>query len=44
VLDAGYAGDFDLELIGPRIDAEGYAAAIPRSVAALDGLLTQLGA
>ena len=24
VLDAGYAGVFDLELIGPKIDAEGY--------------------
>ena len=36
VLDAGYAGCFDLELIGPAIDAEGYDTAIPRAVAATD--------
>ena len=28
VLDAGYTGCFDLELIGPAIEAEGYAAAV----------------
>ena len=32
VLAAGYAGSFDLELIGPRIDAEGYDRAVPRAV------------
>ena len=37
VLDAGYDGCFDLELIGPAIEAEGYAAAIPRVVERLDG-------
>jgi sugar phosphate isomerase/epimerase len=42
VLDAGYRGVFDLELIGPRIDAEGYDAAIPRAVGQLDALLTTL--
>ena len=31
VLDAGYAGCFDLELIGPAIDAEGYETAVPPS-------------
>ena len=36
---AGYAGCYDLELIGPRIEAEGYAAAVPRAVAALGELL-----
>ena len=35
VLASGYAGVFDLELIGPKIDAEGYASAVPRAVAAL---------
>lgn len=37
--DAGYAGVFDLELIGPRIESEGYASAVPRAIAALDDLL-----
>jgi sugar phosphate isomerase/epimerase len=40
VLDAGYEGDFDLELIGPAIEEEGYESAVPRAVAALDGLLS----
>jgi sugar phosphate isomerase/epimerase len=44
VLAAGYGGAFDLELIGPRIDAEGYDGAIPRAVAALGALLDRLGA
>jgi sugar phosphate isomerase/epimerase len=43
VLDAGYAGVFDLELIGPKIDAEGYESAIPRAVATLGAMLTNLG-
>jgi sugar phosphate isomerase/epimerase len=44
VLDAGYRGVFDLELIGPRIDAEGYDAAVPRAVTRLTELLERLGA
>ena len=44
VLDAGYQGCFDLELIGPRIDEEGYDAACTRAIAALGDLLAQLGA
>ena len=44
VLDAGYAGVFDLELIGPRIDAEGYESAVPRAVAALGAMLGALDA
>ena len=44
MLDAGYAGVFDLELIGAAIDAEGYDAAVPRAVDALGALLTELGA
>ena len=43
VLDAGYEGTFDLELIGPRIEEEGYTSAIPRAVDALDALLEELG-
>jgi sugar phosphate isomerase/epimerase len=44
LLSAGYTGAFELELVGPRIDAEGYASAITRSVEHLSRLLTDLGA
>jgi len=43
LVDAGYAGYFELELIGDAIAAEGYDAAIPRAVDALGALLHQLG-
>ena len=33
LLDAGYQGYFDLEILGPDIEAEGYPSAIRRSVA-----------
>jgi len=36
---AGYGGYFDLELVGPRIAAEGYESAVPRAVEALRALL-----
>jgi sugar phosphate isomerase/epimerase len=39
VRSAGYDGVFDLELMGPRIEAEGYELAIPRAISALSGLL-----
>jgi sugar phosphate isomerase/epimerase len=42
VLGAGYAGCFDLELIGPRIDAEGYAGAARRSIDRLGEMLQTL--
>ena len=44
VLDAGYSGVFDLELIGDAIVAEGYDAAVPRAVEQLGSTLTALGA
>ena len=44
VLEAGYSGAFDLELIGPRIEAEGYEKAVPRAVEAVEALLERLGA
>jgi sugar phosphate isomerase/epimerase len=44
VLATGYAGCFDLELIGPAIDAEGYDSAVTRSIARLGGILTAAGA
>jgi sugar phosphate isomerase/epimerase len=43
-LAAGYSGSFDLELIGPRIDEEGYEDACTRAVAVLGDLLVELGA
>jgi sugar phosphate isomerase/epimerase len=43
VVDAGYGGVFDLEVIGPRIEAEGYASAIPRGVRATERLLETVG-
>jgi sugar phosphate isomerase/epimerase len=44
VLDSGYRGVFDLELIGDAIAAEGYDAAVPRAVDALGSMLETLGA
>jgi sugar phosphate isomerase/epimerase len=38
-LDAGFEGPFELEMLGPRIEGEGYRAAIPRALAALKPLL-----
>jgi sugar phosphate isomerase/epimerase len=43
VLHAGYGGVFDLELIGPQIDAEGYESAVPRAVEVLGSMLGELG-
>jgi sugar phosphate isomerase/epimerase len=43
VLDAGYEGVFDLELVGPKIEEEGYRSALARSCAYLSELLTSLG-
>jgi sugar phosphate isomerase/epimerase len=44
VLDAGYTGAFDLEILGPRIEEEGYRPAVARSVAWLSELLRRVGA
>lgn len=44
LLDAGYLGAFEIELVGPRIEAAGYDEAIARSVEHLDALLSRLGA
>jgi sugar phosphate isomerase/epimerase len=41
---AGYDGYFELELIGDAIAAEGYDVAVPRAVAALETILTAIGA
>jgi sugar phosphate isomerase/epimerase len=34
-VEAGFTGPFELEILGPRIEAEGYRHAIPRALAAL---------
>ena len=36
---AGYAGAFEIEMVGPRIEAEGYEPAIRRAVAHINGVL-----
>jgi sugar phosphate isomerase/epimerase len=44
MLDVGYTGAIDIELIGPRIAAEGHRAATARAAAHIDSLLVKLGA
>lgn len=44
ILDAGYGGAFDLEILGPRIEAEGYVPPIRRSLERATEILTRLGA
>jgi sugar phosphate isomerase/epimerase len=44
LLDAGYTGVFDLEILGPRIDDEGYRPTINRAVEHMSELLDRLGA
>jgi sugar phosphate isomerase/epimerase len=43
-LDAGYAGGFDFELLGPRIDEEGHLEATRRAAEHVTELLDSLGA
>jgi len=44
LVEAGYTGPFELEMLGPRIEAEGYASACRRGVVALSEILTAAGA
>ena len=44
ILDAGYTGVFDLELVGPRIEAEGNRAATRRAAERLSEILYRLRA
>lgn len=41
-LDAGYAGAFELELVGPAIEAEGHISATRRAVERASGLLEEV--
>ncbi len=43
VLDAGFSGYFEIETLGPAIEAEGYAPAIRRSIEWLDTRLVRWG-
>ena len=43
VLDAGYEGAFDLEILGPRIESEGYLSAIRRSLERTSELMAEVG-
>lgn len=42
VAATGYAGAYELELVGPRIEDEGYRSVIARSVAHLDRILDRI--
>jgi len=44
VVDSGYAGVFDLELLGPAIEQEGGHSAVRRGVAWMNGALTAANA
>jgi sugar phosphate isomerase/epimerase len=44
VLAAGYDGCFDLEIVGPRIEEEGYRSACRRGIDRLGEMLDSLGA
>lgn len=44
VVDAGFAGPFDLEVFGPRVEAEGYASSVRRAVLRTGELLERVGA
>ena len=44
LLEAGYQGPFELEILGPRIEAEGYESAIRRGAEWLSTTLDRLGA
>jgi sugar phosphate isomerase/epimerase len=44
VLDAGFEGSFDLEVMGPRVEEEGYHSSVRRSVERASELLDRVGA
>lgn len=44
LLEAGYEGAFDIELLGPRIDSEGHLIAARRAADWVSALLNRLGA
>lgn len=44
LIEAGYAGSFDLEIMGPRIEDEGYVSSIQRSTDYASAILDRLRA
>lgn len=44
LVDAGYTGAFDLEILGPQVEEEGYRAPIARSIERLNEILERAGA
>lgn len=44
VVDAGFEGPFDLEVMGPRVEEEGYPSSVRRSVERATELLNRVGA
>jgi sugar phosphate isomerase/epimerase len=44
VVDAGFEGSFDLEVMGPRVEAEGYPSSVRRCVERATELLERVGA
>jgi sugar phosphate isomerase/epimerase len=44
VLDAGFVGSFDLEVMGPRVEEEGYHSSVRRAVERASELLDRVGA
>jgi sugar phosphate isomerase/epimerase len=44
MLEAGYEGPFDLEILGPRIEAAGYRDSIAASIERAGEMLSRLGA
>ena len=39
VCDAGFTGPFELEMLGPRVESEGYGPSIERAIRALDPMI-----
>jgi sugar phosphate isomerase/epimerase len=44
VVDAGFEGDFDLEVFGPRVEEEGYPSTARRAIERASELLDRVGA
>ena len=39
VCDAGFTGPFELEMLGPRVESEGYGPSVARAIKALDPMI-----
>jgi sugar phosphate isomerase/epimerase len=43
IVESGYGGVFDIELVGPRIEEEGYERAVPRAIERVEALVAAAG-